>query len=68
MVVFEFNDGHVMALFDGAADDARNRELAKAVDAEGRRRVKAGLSDAGYVRFRDLANDVTVMPSKTAAA
>jgi hypothetical protein len=68
MVVFEFADGHVMPLFDGSADDAHNRDLAKAVDAEGRRRVKAGLSDAGYVRLRDLTNNIMPFVPRTAVA
>ena len=68
MVVFEFNDGQVMLLFDGSADDARNRELAKAVDAEGRRRIKAGVSDAGYVCLRDVGSNLTVISSNRCAA
>ena len=58
--IFIFSDGAVWLEFDAAADDSRNAELAKALQAEGRRRRKIGLATAGTLRVRkpdDVLND-----------
>ena len=51
-IVAEFDDHTCLLLFDADEDERSNAEFAAAVACEGRRRVKAGKSDAIRVRER----------------
>ena len=51
-LVVEFDDAMCLVLYDADADDRRNAEFAAAVASEGRKRLKAGKSDAIRVRER----------------
>ena len=63
-VVFQFADGAIYLAFDADADEATNSKHARVLAAEGRRRLKAGRTDAGVLRLRKI-EDVFVDPQPT---
>ncbi|HYG77029.1 MAG TPA: hypothetical protein VEK08_18630 [Planctomycetota bacterium] len=52
-----FEDGLVLPFFDAELNSQQNDTLVKAVAAEGRRRLKAGLSDAIVIRVDEVHAD-----------
>jgi hypothetical protein len=49
--VFQFNDGTTLLLNDPQLSDEENQALFLGVRAEGRRRLRNGLPDSGFVKL-----------------
>jgi hypothetical protein len=52
--IARFEDGLEMLAFDAEQDDSCNETLAKNLSAEGKRRLRAGQSDAATIRSGEL--------------
>lgn len=60
--LFQFNDGTTLLLNDPQLSDEENQALLLAVRAEGRRRLRKGLADAGFVKL-EISNERLQEPS-----
>lgn len=57
LTVFEFRDGEVWPIYDSELDEHKNAVISKALELEGKRRLRVGQSDTGVIRVQQPADN-----------